>query len=83
MAQQPLASQGLLIIQASRSNSDTPHKLGIPWYSDLLDAETSTAPDRTQQSDTNGSGGFELAIAATERPHIYALDRAATGIGEH
>jgi hypothetical protein len=25
--------------------------------------------------------GFELAIAASERPQTHALDRAATGIG--
>ena len=24
--------------------------------------------------------GFEIAIAAVERQHVYALDRAATGI---
>jgi hypothetical protein len=27
------------------------------------------------------SVGFEPAIPATKRPQIYALDRAATGIG--
>jgi hypothetical protein len=26
--------------------------------------------------------GFEAAIPASERPRTYALDRAATGIGE-
>ena len=26
--------------------------------------------------------GFELEIPASERPQIYALDRAATGIGQ-
>jgi len=25
--------------------------------------------------------GFELTISAGERPHTYAVDRAATGIG--
>jgi hypothetical protein len=28
------------------------------------------------------SAGFETAIPATERPHTYALDRAATVIGQ-
>ena len=27
------------------------------------------------------SAGFEPAIPASERPHIHALDRTATGIG--
>jgi hypothetical protein len=26
--------------------------------------------------------GFELAFPATKRPQTYAIDRAATGIGE-
>jgi hypothetical protein len=30
MAQQPLVGQGLLIIEASRSHSDTPHWIGVP-----------------------------------------------------
>jgi len=42
MAQQLLASQGFLIIQASRSHSDTPHSVGLLWTSDQPDAETST-----------------------------------------
>jgi hypothetical protein len=34
--------QGLLIIEASRSHSDTPHSVGLLWTSDQPDAETST-----------------------------------------
>ena len=41
MEQQPLAGQGL-IVEASRSHSDTPHSVGVLWTSDRLDAETST-----------------------------------------
>ena len=41
MAQQPLAGQGL-IIEASRSHTDTPHSVGLLWMSDQPDAETST-----------------------------------------
>jgi hypothetical protein len=40
MAQQPLLGQDLLIIEASRSHSDTPHSVRIFWTSDQLDAET-------------------------------------------
>jgi hypothetical protein len=41
MAQQPLVGQGVLIIEASRSHSDTPHSLGLVWTSDRRDTETS------------------------------------------
>jgi hypothetical protein len=42
MARQPLLGLGLLIIEASRSYSDTPHSVGLLWTSDQPDAETST-----------------------------------------
>jgi len=42
MTQQPLKGQGLLIIEASQSHSDTPHSVGFLWTSDRPDAETST-----------------------------------------
>jgi len=32
--------QGHLIIEASRSHSDTPHSVGILWMGDRSDAET-------------------------------------------
>jgi hypothetical protein len=34
MAQQPLVDQSHLIIEASRSHSDTPHSVGLLWTSD-------------------------------------------------
>jgi hypothetical protein len=40
MAQQPLVGQGLLIIEVSRSHSDTPHSVGLLWTSDQPDAVT-------------------------------------------
>jgi hypothetical protein len=40
--QRPPVGQGLLIVEASRSHSDTPHSGGFPWTSDQPDAETST-----------------------------------------
>jgi hypothetical protein len=42
MAQQPLVEQILLIIEASRSHSDTQHLVGLLWTSDQLVADTST-----------------------------------------
>jgi len=40
-AQQPVVGQCLLITEASRSQSGTPHSVGIPWKSDQSDAATS------------------------------------------
>ena len=37
-----LVGQGLLIVETSRSHSDTPHSVGLPWTSDQPVAETST-----------------------------------------
>jgi len=42
MTQQPLVGQGLLIVEASRSHSDTPHSVGLLWTSDQPYTETST-----------------------------------------
>jgi hypothetical protein len=42
MAQQPLVGQSLLIIEASRSHSDTPHSVELLWTRDQPVAETST-----------------------------------------
>jgi hypothetical protein len=42
MAQQRPVGLGLLIVEASRSNSDTPHSVGLLWMGDQPDAETST-----------------------------------------
>ena len=42
IAQEPPVDQGLLIIEASRSHSDTPHSVGLLSTSDQPDAETCT-----------------------------------------
>jgi hypothetical protein len=42
VAQQPPVGQGPLIIEASRSHSDTPHSVGLLWTSDQPDAEVCT-----------------------------------------
>ena len=41
MLQKPPVDQGLFVIEASRSRSDTPHSVGLPWTSDQSDAEAS------------------------------------------
>ena len=42
MAWHPLVDQGLLIVQASRSHSDTPQSVVLLWTRDQRDASTST-----------------------------------------
>jgi hypothetical protein len=77
MAQQPVVDQGLFIIEASRSHSDTTHTVGILWTSDQPDAETSTWQHTTltreiypfPKRDSNPQSQQE------------ALDRAASCIG--
>jgi hypothetical protein len=64
--------QGLLMIEASRSHSDTPHSVGLLWTRDQPDAEKFIR----QQT-----AGFEPTIPVSERPQTHALDPAATGFG--
>ena len=51
MALQPLVGQGLLTIEASRSDSDTPQSVGLLWMSDQPDAENSTWQHTTLTTD--------------------------------
>ena len=48
MAQQPMG-QGLLIIEASRSHSDTSHSVGLLWISDQPDLELCLTTHNTQK----------------------------------
>jgi hypothetical protein len=75
MSQQPPVGHGLLIIEASRSHSDTPHFLGRLWTSDRPIAETSTWKHTTLPCrDSNP------AIPASKRPQTHTLEHAATVI---
>jgi hypothetical protein len=51
MAQQLLVGQGPLIIETSRSHSDTLHSIGILWMSDQAVADTSTWQHTTLEKD--------------------------------
>jgi hypothetical protein len=75
--------QSLLIIEVSRSHSDTPHSVGLLWTSDQPDAAASTWNHTTLTSDRHPClfAGFEPSIPASERSQTYAVDRAATGVG--
>ena len=82
--EQPSIGRGLLIHEVSRSHSDTPNSVGTLWTSDQLVAETSTwqHTQNTHNKETSISPvGFEPTISTGKRPHTYALDGAANGIG--
>ena len=51
MVQQALVRQGLLVINASRSHTDTPYSVGLLWTSDQPDAEIYTRQHTTQRRD--------------------------------
>jgi hypothetical protein len=80
---QPPVRQGLLIVEASRSHSGTPHSVGLPWTSDQPHAETSLCLSQhtIHKKISMPPVGFEPRIPASERPLTNALDCAATGIG--
>jgi len=54
MEQQPIVSQGLLTVVVTRSRSDTPHSLRLPWTSDQPEAEISN----WQETDIHASNRF-------------------------
>jgi len=70
MMQQPLAGQGLLIVEASRPHTDTPHSGGRLWNNARPVAETSTWQHTTFVRDRHpwAPVGFEPAMPASERP---------------
>jgi len=75
-AQQPLVGQGLLIVEVSRSHSDTPHSVGLLWTSDRPYAKTYAWNRTTITRDRQQcppAAGFEPAIPATRsrRPTPY------------
>jgi len=72
--------QGLLVIEDSRSHSDTPQSVGLLWTSDQFIAETSTWQHTTLTTDRHPCPpvGFEPTISAGE---THTLDCAATGTG--
>ena len=58
-AQQPLVGQDLLIIEASRSYSDTPHLLGLLCTCEQPDVGTVPAnTQQTQETVMQAPGGF-------------------------
>jgi len=76
MRRQPFVGQMLLIIEASRSHSDTTHPLGLLWMNDQPNIETSTWKHvvRIKRQTSMPSAGFEPAIPKSERPQTHALE---------
>jgi len=69
-----------LIIEASRSHSDTARSVGLLLTRNQTDPETSTW-QHTAQNPSPPGAGFEPAIPASEWPQTHALNRPGTGIG--
>ena len=82
--------QGLLIIEASRSHSDTRHSVGHLWTSDQPDLTAHNIHKRERERDRQTDRQTDMlpavvepATPASERPQTHALDRAATAIGNN
>jgi hypothetical protein len=70
-----LVGQGLLIVEASRSNSDTPHTVGLPWTGYQPDTNSSTGQHTTLSNinpwprpDSNSSPSKQVAKGPWLRP---------------
>ena len=79
MALRPNGGHGLLILEVSKSHSDTPHSVGLLWTSDQLVAETSTCQHTTLTTDAPPALGAIGTHSPSQR--ATADPRAATGIG--
>jgi hypothetical protein len=76
IAQQSLVCQGLLIIEASRSNSGTPHSIGLFWTSDQPDADNSASQHITTHRRQTSMllAGLEPPFPETDRPQTHVLE---------
>jgi hypothetical protein len=83
MARQPLVGQGLLIVEALRLHSDTPHLIELLWTGDQPERrDLYLRKHNTDKRQTSmPPAGFEPTFPASERPQTHALARAAAGIG--
>jgi hypothetical protein len=82
VVQQPKSGLGHLLLELSRSRSDTPHLAGLLWMRDQSVADTFT----WQHTNTEKRQmcmpvvGFVPMIPASTWPKVHALDRVATEI---
>jgi hypothetical protein len=73
----PLVGQGLLIVEASRSHSDTLHLVGLLWTSDQPDAETSDITQHLEETNTHAPGGIRTrnpSQRSAADPNLRLLD---------
>jgi hypothetical protein len=82
VAQHTLLGQDLLIIEKSRSHSDTPHSVGLLWTSDKPIPETYIWQNTTLTRDRQSCppAGFEPTTLSSERAQIHGLDYVPNGI---
>jgi hypothetical protein len=75
--------RGLLIMEVSRSLSDTPQSVRLLWKSDQPDAKDLylRIHNAHNRQTSMPPAVFEPAIPASKRPQNHALEHAATGIG--
>jgi hypothetical protein len=59
LAQQPPVGQGLLVMEASQSHSDTPLSVGLLWTSDQPNAEASAWQHTTPKTNVHALSGFQ------------------------
>jgi hypothetical protein len=72
--------QGLFIIEASLSYSDTPQLVELLWRGISPSQRTLPTTHNTYNRKPSMSlGGFKPTIPASQRPQNHALDRVATG----
>jgi hypothetical protein len=79
MARYPLVCQGYLTIEASRSNSDTSHSVGLLWNSDQPDVTETTQNTHKRQHPRPRKDSYPQS-PAIEWPQTHASDRAVPGI---
>jgi len=58
IVQQPIVGKGFLIIEASRSHSDTPPSVRLLWTSEQPNPETSDNTQHSQETDIHVPGGI-------------------------
>ena len=73
MARQPPVGQGLPIVEASRSHSDTPHSVGPLWRACQRRYLYLTTHNTHKRQTFMPPAGFETAVPASERQQTRAL----------
>jgi len=82
VSQQPPVGQGLLSVEDTQSNSDTPQSVELLWTSDQPVTQNSDNTQHSQETNIYAPGGIRTSNPskrAAADPSL--LNRAATGIG--